>query len=129
MWNKRTDEDSEAGLAAIAGLPRSSAIFGRSMVVKGEIHSAEDLIIDGLVEGAIDVPEHKLTIGPTGKVTVNTVKAREVAVIGSLRGSVDASDKVLIRKDAELVGDVHTLGIVIEDGAYFKGGIDIRRPA
>ena len=98
------------------------------MIVKGEIHSQEDLIIEGQVEGSIDVPEHRLTVGATGRVEVNTIKAREVVVIGSLKGSIDATDKVLIRKDAQLVGDVQTAGIVIEDGAFFKGGIDIRRP-
>ena len=98
------------------------------MIVKGEIHSEEDLIIEGQVEGSIDVPEHRLTVGATGRVEVNTIKAREVVVIGSLKGSIDATDKVLIRKDAQLVGDVQTAGIVIEDGAFFKGGIDIRRP-
>ncbi len=98
------------------------------MIVKGEIHSEEDLTIDGEVDGAIDVPEHRVTIGATGKVTVNLVRAREVVVVGSLKGNIDASDKVLIRKDAQLIGDVQTVGIVIEDGAYFKGGIDIRRP-
>jgi cytoskeletal protein CcmA (bactofilin family) len=67
-------------------------------------------------------------VGPTGKVEVDIVRAREVVIIGSLKGSIDATDKVLIRKDAQLVGDVQTVGIVIEDGAFFKGGIDIRRP-
>lgn len=128
MWNKPADENLGNGFAAIAELPRSSAMLGRGMIVKGEIHSQEDLVIDGQVEGTIDVPEHRVTIGASGKVTVNTIKAREVVVIGWLHGAIDASDKVLIRKDAELVGDVQTAGIIIEDGAYFKGGIDIKRP-
>ncbi len=98
------------------------------MIIRGEIHSEEDLTIDGEVQGSIAVPEHRLTIGATGKVEVDTVHAREVVVVGSLKGSIDATDKVLIRKDAQLVGDVQTAGIVIEDGAFFKGGIDIRRP-
>jgi cytoskeletal protein CcmA (bactofilin family) len=93
--------------------PRPAAVLGKSMIVKGEIHSEEDLTIDGQVTGSIDVPEHRLTIGPTGKVEVNTVKAREVVIIGSLKGSIDASDKILIRKDAQLVGDVQSTGIVI----------------
>lgn len=108
--------------------PRPAAVLGKNMIVKGEIHSEEDLTIDGQVTGSINVPEHRLTIGPTGKVEVDTVRAREVVIIGTLKGSIDATDKVLIRKDAQLVGDVQTTGIVIEDGAYFKGGIDIRRP-
>ncbi len=107
---------------------RNPAILGQSVVVKGDIFSKEDLTIDGDVTGSIELTDHRLTIGPNGKVQVNTIKAREVIVMGSLKGSVDATDKVFIRKDAQLVGDVQTAGIVIEDGAYFKGGIDIRKP-
>lgn len=109
-------------------LPRSSAVLGQSVVVKGQIFSQEDLTIDGDVQGTIDLAEHRLTVGPKGKVIVDTIKAREVIVMGSLKGSIDATDKVFIRKDAQLIGDVQTAGIVIEDGAYFKGGIDIRKP-
>jgi len=108
--------------------PRQPAILGRSVIVKGAIVSQEDLTIEGDVEGSIDLTDHRLTIGPSGKVQVDSVKAREVVVMGSLKGGVDASDKVFIKKDAQLVGDVQTAGIVIEDGAYFKGGIDIRKP-
>ncbi len=97
-------------------------------MVKGQISSQEDLTIDGDVEGSIELADHRLTIGPNGKVTVDSVKAREVVVMGSLKGTVDALDKVFIKKDAQLVGDVQTAGIIIEDGAYFKGGIDIRKP-
>jgi cytoskeletal protein CcmA (bactofilin family) len=109
-------------------LPRSSAVLGQSVVVKGQIFSQEDLTIDGDVQGTIDLADHRLTVGPKGKVVVDTIKAREVIVMGSLKGSIDATDKVFIRKDAQLIGDVQTAGIVIEDGAYFKGGIDIRKP-
>ncbi len=70
---------------------------------------------------------HRLTIGPNGNLQTNGVKAREVVVMGKMKGSVEATEKVYIRKDAQLVGDVQTAGIVIEDGAYFKGGIDIRK--
>ena len=105
----------------------SSGVLGKGMVIKGNIHSEEDLTIDGEVEGMIDVPGHRLTIGASGKVEVDTITAKEVVVSGCLRGNIDASDRVTIRKDARLVGDVQTAAIVIEDGAYFKGGIDIRR--
>jgi cytoskeletal protein CcmA (bactofilin family) len=150
MWNKRSEEDTRSRPSAQAqpaparpepspiaasqrtDLPRPSAgppaVLGKSTIVRGEIHSEEDLTIDGHVEGSIDMPGHRLTVGPTGKVEVDIVRAREVVIIGSLKGSIDATDKVLIRKDAQLVGDVQTVGIVIEDGAFFKGGIDIRRP-
>lgn len=108
--------------------PRAPAILGRSVIVKGEIRGSEDLTIDGDVQGSIDLAENRLTIGPNGKVAVDSVKAREIIIMGTLKGSVDATEKVFVRKDAQLVGDVRTAGIVIEDGAYFKGGIDIRKP-
>jgi cytoskeletal protein CcmA (bactofilin family) len=108
--------------------PRSPAILGRNVTVKGEIRGSEDLTIDGDVQGSIDLAENRLTIGPNGKVAVDSVKAREIIIMGTLKGSVDATEKVFVRKDAQLVGDVRTAGIVIEDGAYFKGGIDIRKP-
>jgi len=79
------------------------------------------------VEGTIELQEHRLTIGPNGKVH-SSVKAREVVVLGNIQGNVDASDKLEIRKDARLVGDIKTARIIIEDGAYFKGSIDIVKP-
>jgi cytoskeletal protein CcmA (bactofilin family) len=93
--------------------------------VKGEIFSQEDLIIDGDVEGSVEVRDHRLTLGPNSKLKVSIVKAHTVTVFGSLNGKVEAVDKVHIRKDASLIGDIQTAGIVIEDGAYFRGGIDI----
>lgn len=94
------------------------------MVVKGDIQSQEDLLIDGEVEGSIDLENHILTVGKDGKVKAR-VRAREVVISGSVSGNIDALDKILIRKDAHLVGDIKTAGISIEDGAYFKGSIDI----
>jgi cytoskeletal protein CcmA (bactofilin family) len=105
---------------------RTVAILGKKMKVKGEIRSKEDLVIDGEVEGTVEAVGHRLTIGRTGILQANSVTAREVIVLGKLNGSVHASEKVYVRKDAQLVGDVETAGIVIEDGAYFKGGIDIK---
>jgi cytoskeletal protein CcmA (bactofilin family) len=102
------------------------AVLGKSVIVKGQIFSREDLTIDGEVEGSIELQEHRLTIGPNGKV-VASVKAREVIVLGTLHGNVETSDKLEIRKDAKLVGDIKTARIVIEDGAYFKGTVDILR--
>jgi len=104
----------------------SSALLGKSVIVKGEIHGREDLTIDGEVEGSIELQEHRLTIGPNAKVSA-TVKAREVIVLGTLHGNVETRDRVEIRKEAKLVGDIRTARIVIEDGAYFKGAVDIIR--
>lgn len=104
-----------------------TAVLGRSVTVKGQIISEEDLVIDGDVEGTVEVRDHRLTLGPNGKLRASSVKAKEIVIQGSLNGNVEAKDKVYIRKDATLVGDIQTAGIVIEDGAYFKGGIDITR--
>src|SRR5262249_27470110 len=90
------------------------------------IFSREDLTIDGEIEGSVELQEHRLTVGPHGKLQAG-VKAREIVVLGAIHGNVEASDKIDIRKDAKLVGDIKTARIVIEDGAYFKGSIDITR--
>jgi cytoskeletal protein CcmA (bactofilin family) len=95
------------------------------MTVKGEVYSREELYIDGEVQGSIEL-QHRLTIGPNGKIRA-TVKAREVVVHGNIQGNVQAAEKIILREKASLVGDIKTAGIVIEDGAYFKGSIDITR--
>ena len=96
-------------------------------MIKGQIFSREDLTIDGEIDGSVELQEHRLTVGPHGKLQAG-VKAREIVVLGTIHGNVEASDKIDIRKDAKLVGDIKTARIVIEDGAYFKGSIDIARP-
>ena len=101
-----------------------SATIGKAVKVVGQIYSKEDLIVDGELEGTVEALEHKLTIGPNGTVHAD-VKAREIAVLGTLQGDVEATDKIEIRKDAKLVGNIKTARILIEDGAYFKGGIDV----
>ncbi|HVN03159.1 MAG TPA: polymer-forming cytoskeletal protein [Bryobacteraceae bacterium] len=101
-----------------------SASIGKAVKIAGQIFSREDLYVDGDVEGTIELMDHKLTVGPNGKVH-SGVKAREVVVLGVIQGNVEASDRLEIRKDAKLVGDIKTARIVIEDGAYFKGSIDI----
>ena len=103
-----------------------SATVGKAVKIVGQIFTKEDLYVDGEVEGTVEAMEHKLTIGPNGMVKA-TVRAREVVVLGSIAGNVEAADKLEIRKDAKLVGDIKTARIEIEDGAYFKGNIDIVR--
>jgi len=106
---------------------RGAATIGKAVKVNGQITSQEDLYVDGDVEGTVELVQHKLTIGPNGKVHA-AIKAREVVALGSIQGNVEASDKIEIRKDARLVGDIKTARIIIEDGAYFKGSIDIVKP-
>ena len=105
---------------------RGAASIGKAVKINGQIFSKEDLYVDGDVEGTIELAENKLTVGPSGRVQAS-VKAREVVVLGQIQGNVEAMDKLDIRKDAKLVGDIKTARIIIEDGAYFKGSIDIVR--
>ena len=150
MWNKRKEEEYPPKSASIPAASanqtkenppmstapatshyspemRGPAVIGKSVMIKGQIFSREDLTIDGEIDGSVELHEHRLTVGPNGKLQAG-VKAREVVVLGTIHGNVEASDKIDIRKDAKLVGDIKTARIVIEDGAYFKGSIDIARP-
>jgi cytoskeletal protein CcmA (bactofilin family) len=104
-----------------------SATIGKAVKIVGQIYSKEDLFVDGDLEGTVEALEHKLTIGPNGTVHAS-VRAREVVALGTIQGNVEATDKIEIRKDAKLVGDIKTARIIIEDGAYFKGSIDIVKP-
>jgi len=106
----------------------SAATLGKNVTVKGQIFSREDLTVDGEVDGTIECHEHRLTIGPNARVQAG-LKAREVVIYGSIQGNVEAADKIDIKKEAKLVGDIKTTRIMIEDGAYFKGSIDITKGA
>lgn len=103
------------------------ATIGKSLVVKGEVTGSESLYIDGKVEGAINLPGNRVTVGRNGQVSAN-ITAREIVVLGKVRGNMTASDRVDIRSEGALTGDVSAQRISIEDGAFFKGGIDIRKP-
>jgi cytoskeletal protein CcmA (bactofilin family) len=98
-------------------------VIGASMKIKGDIVAKEELTVDGEVEGNITLQD-RLTIGPNGRVQA-TIKAKEVVVYGMVNGNVQATDKLAIRDKGSLVGDIQTAGIIIDDGAYFKGSIDI----
>jgi len=104
------------------------ARLGSSLHVKGEISGNEDLYIDGTVEGAVQLGEGKLMVGATANVTADII-AREVVVCGKVRGNVHAKGKIEIKRDGSVIGDLTTAQIIIEDGAYFKGSIEIDRAA
>jgi cytoskeletal protein CcmA (bactofilin family) len=106
----------------------STARLGASLHIKGEISGNEDLHIDGTVEGLVQLDDRKLTVGATAKLTADVV-AREVVVYGSVKGNLRARDRIEIKKDGSVVGDLTTARIMIEDGAYFKGSIEIDRAA
>jgi len=140
VWNKRPEAPPESSepvgrpqspitnrQEAASALPTSTvAVIGPSMSIRGEIRTREELFVDGEVEGILE-SQGLLTVGPNGKVKAN-IKAREVVVFGSVRGNVDASEKIAIRDHGKVIGDIKTCGISIDDGAYFKGSIDISRP-
>jgi cytoskeletal protein CcmA (bactofilin family) len=95
------------------------------MKIVGEVRSDEELFLDGDLDGKLFL-RNRLTVGPNGKVNAN-IKAQEIIVFGTIKGNVESESRVSIRTGASIVGDIKTAGIVIEDGAYFKGGIDISR--
>ena len=128
---RNPEYEAQPGSAGMSGTssasPSRSASIGKSVVIKGQLFAREDLFIDGEIEGSVEMLEHRITVGPNGKIVAG-IKAREIVVLGTIHGNVEASEKIEIRKDAKLVGDIRTVRIVIEDGAFFKGSIDIAKP-
>jgi cytoskeletal protein CcmA (bactofilin family) len=105
--------------------PIEQATIGRTLVIKGELSGAEALYIDGRVEGKISLPDHRVTIGRNGSAQAN-ITAREVVVLGKVNGNIDCSDRVDIRSEGSVTGDVSTMRISVEDGAVLKGGIQVK---
>jgi cytoskeletal protein CcmA (bactofilin family) len=103
------------------------ATIGKGLLIKGEITGSESLFIDGNIEGSISLPGNRVTVGRNGQVACS-ITAREIVILGKVRGNIVASDRVDIRSEGALTGDVTAARISIEDGAFFKGGIDIRKP-
>src|SRR5580765_5966418 len=99
--------------------------IGKSVQIRGELTGSEDLYLDGEIEGTIDLRDHSLIIGPNGKIKAG-ITARDLVVHGKVEGNVTATGRVELRKSCTLIGDVSTQRIVIEDGAFFKGAIDIK---
>jgi len=105
--------------------PVDQATIGRTLVIKGEITGSEALYIDGRIEGKIIMPESRVTIGRNGKVDAS-IQAREVVVMGKVNGNIECSDRVDIRAEGAVSGDISTVRISVEDGAALKGGIQVR---
>lgn len=114
--------ETPARTAAVA----EQATIGKGLFIKGEISGSESLYIDGKIEGTINLPGNRLTVGRNGQVFAS-INAREIVVLGKVRGNCSASDRVDIRSEGSLTGDVAAARISIEDGAFFKGGIDIKK--
>jgi cytoskeletal protein CcmA (bactofilin family) len=104
------------------------AHIGKSVVIKGELSGSEDLFLDGEVEGTIELQRNALTIGPNARIRAH-INAREVVIHGKVDGNIKCTDRMELRRTGVLVGDVSSQRLVIEDGAFFKGSIDIQREA
>jgi cytoskeletal protein CcmA (bactofilin family) len=102
--------------------------LGAGLVIKGQIVGDEDLKVDGKVEGPISLSNHRLTVGPAAQVSGEIV-AREIMIYGSVKGKLRGHERVEIKKDSSVLGDVTTPRIMIEDGAFFRGGVEIERAA
>ena len=122
----KTGKDAVGAAGAIPD--RATARLGSSLHVKGEISGNEDLYIDGTVEGLVHLDERKLTVGATAKLTADVI-AGEVIVYGSVKGNVRGKGKIEIKKDGSVNGNLTTPQIIIEDGAHFKGSIEIEKSA
>jgi len=102
--------------------------IGKSVVIKGELNGSEDLTIEGHVEGTIQLKDHVLTIGPNGRIKAQ-VFAKAVIVLGEVTGNVTASDKVDIRDNGSVDGDIISPRVAIAEGAHFRGSVDMQRKA
>lgn len=107
-----------------SGSSEAPVVIGQGMIIKGSLHSENDVFLDGEIEGDLDVENCRLMIGPHGKVVAN-VRAREVDIHGIMTGNVESTERTSIRASGQLIGDVRTGGIVIESGAMFKGKLEI----
>lgn len=152
MWKARPEDNKPANLnspqpSQLASVPAAAATpspaphketpkasdsyrtevghIGKSVLIRGELSGSEDLYLDGEIEGNVDLRDHSLIIGPNGRIKA-TISARDLVVHGRLEGNVTATGRVELKKSCTLIGDVATQRIVIEDGAYFKGAIDIK---
>ena len=110
-----------------ATAPMDQANIGRSLVIKGDVAGTESLFIDGRVEGTISFPDNRVTIGRNGSVAANII-AQEVVIMGKVQGNVECADRLDVRSEGVLAGDVITHRISIEEGAIIKGGIEVRNP-
>ena len=107
-------------------MERDNVNIGKSVVIKGELNGSEDLTIEGQVEGTIQLRDHVLTIGPNGKIKAQ-VFAKAVIVLGEVTGNVTASEKVDIRDNGSVDGDIISPRVAIAEGAHFRGSVDMQR--
>ena len=104
------------------------SVLGREVRITGEVVSHQDLFVDGELEGRIELPDHKLTIGPRARVKAH-IKAQNVVIVGNAEGTIESTERVELCSQSQVLGDIKTPRIIIKDGAHFRGTIDVLRPA
>ncbi|MEE2637489.1 MAG: polymer-forming cytoskeletal protein [Acidobacteriota bacterium] len=119
-----TPEPNDRPTPAIHG---ATVNIGQSVVMKGELTGSEDLVIDGQVEGTITLQNHLLTIGPSAKIKAN-MSAKSVVVVGHAHGNITATDKIEIRENGSVDGDISAPRVTIAEGAHFRGSVDMQTP-
>lgn len=138
MWNRgeeKDDEPMETAEARQETAPSSAdrrdttqagrqAVIGASITIRGEVTGDEDLTIQGHVDGSVDLDEHAVTVGPDGKVDADIV-ARVINVEGRVDGDLDADERVVLRGTARVEGDISAPRVVLDDGSYFRGAVDM----
>src|ERR1700681_1683752 len=122
--NKDAQRDPSTAPSAPSSIGRTTSYLGPDLQIKGEITGNEDLKLDSRVEGLVSIGGFRLTVGPSAHVVADIV-AREAVISGEVTGDISACDRIEIKKSASVVGDISTGKILIEEGAYFKGGIEI----
>jgi cytoskeletal protein CcmA (bactofilin family) len=100
------------------------ATIGRSITIRGEVTGDEDLVIQGKVEGSVNLEQHSVTVGPDGEVKAD-ISGRVITVEGRVEGDLRATEQVVLRSSARVAGDISATRIMLEDGAYFRGGVDM----
>ncbi len=124
--NEGHDESMKPAESPSNTSARAGTNLGKSFTIKGEIHGDEDVMIDGNLEGRLDIGQHRLVVGSHANIRA-TIAARDVDVHGVVNGNIEATEKIILRTNSKLVGDLKMASVEIQDGAYFKGSIDITR--
>ena len=127
MWNKHEDEPTRTASVA-GGDGRQVVGIGPSISIVGDLIGEEDVTVLGRIEGKIQVPKHAVTVGPSGRVSAD-IEAKLVRVEGEVRGNLNASEQILIRKTATMLGNLTAPRVGLEDGCRFKGSVDMEMPA
>jgi cytoskeletal protein CcmA (bactofilin family) len=123
--SQKSQASSNSNQAKTASVPVEQATIGRSLVIKGEVSGTESLFIGGRIEGTVNFAGHRVTIGDNGSVAAN-ISAREVVILGNVQGNIQSTDRLDIRSQGSLTGDVVTQRISVEDGAILIGSVQVR---